>query len=220
MTIVAAYGVYAIARVVLVRDTRVYVAVACAGMLALTYDGLLMVKYFDQIGSEPTNAAWSPAIYNLSRDLRNTKGTIFTADWGIFNPLFALQPSSRYSQLAFALRDPVPAEWAAVGAEVAATPGPKLVVTARRQHAPVPRRERGPVAGTGPPFAAPSRRVRTWSHTGVRDLPLSLSDAALGRFTARAIQPARNAARAASDSADVRRKGARGRWYAAPAWPT
>lgn len=129
VTIVAAYGVYAIARVVLVRDTRVYVAVACAGMLALTYDGLLMVKYFDQIGSEPTNAAWSPAIYNLSRDLRNTKGTIFTADWGIFNPLFALQPSSRYSQLAFALRDPVPAEWAAVGAEVAATPGPKLVVT-------------------------------------------------------------------------------------------
>jgi 4-amino-4-deoxy-L-arabinose transferase-like glycosyltransferase len=129
VTIVAAYGVYAIARTVLVSDIGVYVALACAGILALTYDGLLMAKYFDQIGSEPTNAAWSPAIYNLSRDLRNTKATIFTADWGIFNPLFALDPSTRFRELAFALRYPVPGVLAAIGAQVGATPGPKLIVT-------------------------------------------------------------------------------------------
>jgi len=129
VTIVAAYGVYAIARIVLLRDTLVYVALAGAAILALTYDGLLMAKYFDQIGSEPTNAAWSPAIYNLSRDLRHTKGTIFTADWGILNPLFALDPSGRFRELAFALRFPVPGTLAAVEAQVGATPGPKLVVT-------------------------------------------------------------------------------------------
>ena len=129
VTIVAAYGAYAIARIVLVTDTRVYVALACAGTLAVTYEGLLMAKYFDQLGSEPTNAAWSPAIYNLSRDLRHTKATIFTADWGIFNPLFALHPSTRFRELAFALRFPIPGTLAAVGAQVGATPGPKLVVT-------------------------------------------------------------------------------------------
>jgi 4-amino-4-deoxy-L-arabinose transferase-like glycosyltransferase len=129
VTIVAAYGVYAIARLVLARSSQVRIALACAGILALTYDGLLMAKYFDALGNAPTNSAWSPAIYKLSTDLRHDSATIFTADWGIFNPLFALHPSTRYRNLAFALRYPIPAELAAAAAAVSATPGRKLVVT-------------------------------------------------------------------------------------------
>jgi hypothetical protein len=129
VTIVAAYGVYAIARLVLVKTRYVSVVLACAAIVAVTYDGLLMAKYFDAIGNAPANAAWSPAIYALNRDLRHSKATILTADWGIFNPLFALHPSTRYRELAFALRYPSPPVLAAIAGQVAAIPGPKLVVT-------------------------------------------------------------------------------------------
>ncbi|HXO09247.1 MAG TPA: glycosyltransferase family 39 protein [Solirubrobacteraceae bacterium] len=129
VTIVAAYGVYAVAHLVLARRSQVHIALACAGILALAYDGLLMSKYFDALGNAPTNSAWSPAIYNLSRDLRHSNATIFAADWGIFNSLFALEPTTHYRDLAFALRYPLPAELVAARAAVNATPGRKLVVT-------------------------------------------------------------------------------------------
>lgn len=132
VTIVAAYGVYALAQAVLARRRSVDVAIACACVAVVTYSGLLTAKYFDALRGEPVNAAWSPAIYALSDDLSDTRATIFTADWGIFNPLFALHPGHRYVELAFALENPAPASLATVANTVAATPGPKLVVT----HAP------------------------------------------------------------------------------------
>jgi hypothetical protein len=54
----------------------------------------------------------------------------FTADWGILNPLFALHPSSRYTELAFDFGKPRPGSSAqAAQQQLASTPGPKLVIT-------------------------------------------------------------------------------------------
>lgn len=130
VTAVAAYGVYAVARTLLSRRALVYIAIGAVGALGLTYSGLLMAKYFNALTStEPQFSAWSPAIYALSADLRHTRASIFTADWGIFEPLFALEPSTRYTELAFALQNPAPANLATVRSSVTAVPGAKLIVT-------------------------------------------------------------------------------------------
>lgn len=128
VTVVAAYGVYALAAALTTRRAMVSAAVATAGVVSIAYSGVLMAKYFDALPREPTNSAWSPAVYALSDDLRHVKATIFTADWGIFNPLFALHPGHEFQELAFELESPAPANLAAVRASVAATPGPKLVI--------------------------------------------------------------------------------------------
>jgi hypothetical protein len=130
VTIVAAYGVYAVARAILRRGTAVYVALGCAAAGALVYDGALMSTYMRTLASkEPTNAGWTPAIYQLSRVIRHTPGTIFTADWGISNPLFTLQPSLRYGEVAFDLSSPTSQSLDRLDKLIASTPGPKLFVT-------------------------------------------------------------------------------------------
>jgi hypothetical protein len=129
VTIVGAYGVWALARLTLKRDVSVWLAVAAAAAVALVYNGSLMAKYLDAEHREPLNSMWSPAIYTLSRDLQHNHANIITADWGIFNPLFALHPSPRYTELAFELESPVPANLTVVGQQLAAIPQPKLVVT-------------------------------------------------------------------------------------------
>jgi 4-amino-4-deoxy-L-arabinose transferase-like glycosyltransferase len=129
VTVVAAYGVYALAAALTTRGAIIGAAVGTAAVVAVAYSGVLMAKYFDALPHEPSNAAWSPAVYALSDDLQHTKATIFTADWGIFNPLFTLHPGHEYAELAFELESPSPAAAAAVASQVAATPGPKLVVT-------------------------------------------------------------------------------------------
>jgi hypothetical protein len=129
VTVVAAYGVWAVAFTLGRRAALVYGSVALAAALALTYSGLLMSKYLDALSREPSNPAWSPAIYALSRDLGHTDAHIFTADWGILNPLFALAPGRRYTELAFALQDSAPANLAAVSGSFASGPGPKLIIT-------------------------------------------------------------------------------------------
>jgi hypothetical protein len=91
-----------------------------------------MTRYFDALSGEPQFSAWSPAIYDLSRYLQHQRGTIITADWGIFNPLFALRPGRRYDEFAFQLEDSTPSHLRALGTQIAAIPGPKLLVT----HAP------------------------------------------------------------------------------------
>jgi 4-amino-4-deoxy-L-arabinose transferase-like glycosyltransferase len=130
VTIVASYGAYAIARTVVRRQRSIYVTLACALGVALAYDGAVLAGYLNVLASkEPTNAGWSPAIYRLSRELQGSHASIFTADWGILNPLFALHPSRRYTELTFQLAAPTSASLAQVGSMLAATPGPKLIVT-------------------------------------------------------------------------------------------
>jgi 4-amino-4-deoxy-L-arabinose transferase-like glycosyltransferase len=129
VTVVAAYGVWAAASTVMRRAALVYATVAVAAALALTYNALLMSTYFGSLSREPSNPAWSPAIYALSRDLRHTDAHIFTADWGILNPLFALEPGTRYTELAFALENSDPANLAGLSRSFASAPGPKVFVT-------------------------------------------------------------------------------------------
>jgi Dolichyl-phosphate-mannose-protein mannosyltransferase len=109
VTIVAAYGVYAAASLLPRASRAVPVALVCTGVLWLVYSGLLMDKYFGAVERQTVNPAWSPAVYNLSHFVQSTPDHVFMADWGIFNPIFALHPSTRYTELAFALQSPAPA---------------------------------------------------------------------------------------------------------------
>jgi 4-amino-4-deoxy-L-arabinose transferase-like glycosyltransferase len=132
--IVAAYGVFALAQAVVRGDrsrarSRAYAIMAGVGVVAVAYSAVLVVKYFDVLGREPKDAAWSPAIYTLSADVRHTGAHVFSADWGIFDALFALDPSTRYTELAYTLEDSSPANLAAIASAVAGVRGPKLIVT-------------------------------------------------------------------------------------------
>jgi hypothetical protein len=129
VTIVAAYGAYALAAALLRRDPAVRFALASVGVAAVAYQGVLMAKYLDALNREPANPAWSPAIYPLSNRLAHTTGPVFTADWGILTPLFALRPARRYTELAFGLKSPTAASLAALGKSLRSIPGPKLLVT-------------------------------------------------------------------------------------------
>ena len=129
VTVVASYGAYALARTLLRRDTGAWIVLACIGISAVVYSGALLAKYFRTLADEPRFSAWSPEIYDLSRYLGRRNGTIFTADWGIFNPLFALKQERRYRELGYGLANPTRADLKAIGSMLATTPGPKLVVT-------------------------------------------------------------------------------------------
>jgi Dolichyl-phosphate-mannose-protein mannosyltransferase len=130
VTVVAAYGAYAGAHALLPSRRSAYAALGVIGVITLAYDGALLGKYFASLSSrEPSNPAWSPAVYQLSRDVEAIPGTVFTADWGISNPLFALHPSRRYDELAFDFEASTPASAKQTARSVAMTPGPKLVVT-------------------------------------------------------------------------------------------
>ena len=48
----------------------------------------------------------------------------FVADWGIYNPLLALDPSRRYQDDQFSFVNPASAVLAAAAAQIAAVPGP------------------------------------------------------------------------------------------------
>jgi 4-amino-4-deoxy-L-arabinose transferase-like glycosyltransferase len=132
ITIVAAYGVYALAVTLCRRRWQSTAAVALAATAAVGYSVVLMAKYADALTREPVNPAWSPAIYTLSRDLQHTQAHVYTADWGIFDPLFALHPGTRWGEYEFALTNPDPAALRALGQSLESLPGPKLIVT----HAP------------------------------------------------------------------------------------
>jgi hypothetical protein len=130
VTIVAAYGVHAIASSLLRRSPAVYAAMACALALMLAYDGALLGKYLNGISSkDPKPHEWSPAIYRLSDVLQRMPGRVYTADWGIMNPLFALHPSRRFVDLSFLLSDSTRTSARALGRRLERVPGPKLFVT-------------------------------------------------------------------------------------------
>ncbi len=130
VTVVAVYGAYAAATTLLSRRVLMRAALVGVGVLGLTYSGLLTAKYFRTLRSkEPQFSAWSGAIYTLSGELRRVKASIFTADWGILEPLFALEPSARYTELAYILQHSAPADLIQVRSAVTAVPGPKLIVT-------------------------------------------------------------------------------------------
>jgi hypothetical protein len=128
VTVVAAYGVYAVAQAVLRGRRGLAVVLACVGALALTYDGALLGRYLHSLASrEPVNPGWSPAVYALSRDLQRVPGRVFTADWGILNPLFALHPSHRYTEWTFALESAT--STGTLLRALSTTAGPTLLVT-------------------------------------------------------------------------------------------
>jgi hypothetical protein len=129
VTVVAGYGAYALARAALRRDARVNAALACLAIGALTYNGVLMAKYFRALSVEPSNAAWSPAIYGLSNYLYRRGGVVFTADWGISNPLFTLRPGNEYREISYALEDQAPANLRGLNKWLASMADDESIVT-------------------------------------------------------------------------------------------
>lgn len=130
ITIVAVYGAWTLAEAALRRLPAARIAAfALFAVLPLSYNAVLLAKYFRALNHEPGFSAWSPAIYPLSRYIDSTTGTVFAADWSILTPLFALHPSQRYIDLEYLLKYPVPANLRAVATQVADTSGPKLIVT-------------------------------------------------------------------------------------------
>lgn len=129
VSVVAAYGVYGLA-VTLVHGRRTLaIVLASAGVLVVTYDGVVLAKYFRVLHKEPTFVIWTPSIYALSQDLQHSHARVFTADWGIFEPLYALHPGRRLTQLEYKLEQPTAAQLAVVRRRVSSTSGPKLIIT-------------------------------------------------------------------------------------------
>jgi hypothetical protein len=130
---VAAYGVYALALVLLRTPKRIYAAMALVGIAALVYNGLLFATYQRALTAEPSNYEWSAAIYPLSRYLDHEGGTVFVTEWGIANQLLTLAPSRRYRDMYWLLGKPyVDRSSTAVPLIrklVAQNPGPKLFVS-------------------------------------------------------------------------------------------
>ena len=133
VVIVAAYGLVSLAELVAPRaSVRVgVVAALCAALLI--YNGALLNTYFSALDRAPLNSAWTPAIYNLDREVTRFPGRVYSADWGIYNPLFALHQSDRLTELAFAMTGTPTASLPALGASVIAAPGPKLLITHPKQ---------------------------------------------------------------------------------------
>jgi hypothetical protein len=130
VSIVAAYGTYQASWLVFKKRALVHAAVTVAAAVSLAYNGLLLDKYMTLLATkEPSNPEWSTAIYRLSSVLQYTRGSVFTADWGISNPLLALHPSRRWIELAFELKAPTAASLHRVASRLRDTPGRKLVVT-------------------------------------------------------------------------------------------
>lgn len=127
--IVAAYGVWALARLLLRREAWVALAVAVVGVAAVTYDGVLLGKYFRTLNREPRFSAWTTAIYPLSQYVRHQGGKVIVADWGIYDPLLALDPSRRYVDEQFTFVNPDPVSLKDAAALVAGIKGPKLIIT-------------------------------------------------------------------------------------------
>ena len=129
ITIVAGYGIYALASTVTRRRTATLALTAAIGAAAVIYSGVWMNRYFGAVGRETLNPAWSSDVYQLDHEIANVNGAVYTADWGIFNPLFALRQSPRYHELAFALATHSPAELAAIGNQLRLTPGQTIIIT-------------------------------------------------------------------------------------------
>jgi 4-amino-4-deoxy-L-arabinose transferase-like glycosyltransferase len=130
VVIVAAYGAYVAAGWLAGRRPGPRAALAGVAALALAYDGALMAKYMNAISTrDPAPHIWSPAIYRLSSVLGRMHGKVFTVDWGIMNPLFALHPSRRFVDLSFSLDGTAGAASAAVDHQLRTVAGPKLFVT-------------------------------------------------------------------------------------------
>jgi 4-amino-4-deoxy-L-arabinose transferase-like glycosyltransferase len=128
--IVAAYGAYVAATRLAERWPGARAALAAGVALVLAYDGALMASYMNAISTkDPAPHIWSPAIYRLSSVLDRMPGKIFTVDWGISNPLFALHPSRRFVDLSFSLDGTTRAASAALSQQIRQVPGQKLFVT-------------------------------------------------------------------------------------------
>lgn len=130
VVIVAAYGAYVLVGRRAGRWPGPRAALAGVAALALAYDGTLLASYSSAITTkDPAPHIWSPAIYRLSDILGRMPGKVFTVDWGIMNPLFALHPSRRFVDVSFSLDGTRRDASAAVRQELGQAPGPKLFVT-------------------------------------------------------------------------------------------
>lgn len=127
--VVACYGMWALGQLLRLPWRAAAVLLAAAAVAFLAYDGLLTVRYFQQLNREPKFSAWSPAIYRLSDYLRRQSGTVIAVDWGIQPSLFALNPNPRWHDYAFAFDSTSPAKLRLAKAGIAATRGRKLIVS-------------------------------------------------------------------------------------------
>jgi hypothetical protein len=127
-TCVAAYGAYAGAQLLLRSDRGAVVSLTCVAAAMLTYGGVLMAKYDRELSHAESNPGWTSAIYKLSAYVQRSDAQIYSGDWGIANPLFALHPDRRVDELAFALEAPTPTYLLGLGRYLESIPGPKLFV--------------------------------------------------------------------------------------------
>jgi dolichyl-phosphate-mannose-protein mannosyltransferase len=103
--VTAAYGLCRAASLVTERPGLRAAIPACAVLALLAYDGWLYSGYARQLGREPHNVAWSPAIYALNDFARRKDTTFFSIDWGIHTQLLAFQAvPGKYKEAAFELR--------------------------------------------------------------------------------------------------------------------
>jgi 4-amino-4-deoxy-L-arabinose transferase-like glycosyltransferase len=131
VAILAASGVWLTARALGASGVRLRTVVATAAVVVLVVNGWLLSRTFEAIDRQPRNSAWSPQIYALASYLRDYPGTVVTLDWGIYNPLLALDTRPRYQERAFALQPTRldPGARARIGAELTNLPEPKVLVS-------------------------------------------------------------------------------------------
>jgi hypothetical protein len=125
---VVAYGAYSAATIVIRRRAGVVIAVAGATIAMLLYSGALLAKYERALPGDHSNPAWTNAVYKLSAYVRRSGAQVYSADWGIANPLFALHPDRGLHELAFALQSPSSGYLTGLGRWLESLPGKKLFI--------------------------------------------------------------------------------------------
>ncbi len=95
-TIVAAYGVVAGAKLLARGNLRwVTTATAAVIVLATVSNAAMLDRSKDALADGRTNPLWAESIYSVASFVRATPGTVVTADWGIFNQVWAMVPDAR-----------------------------------------------------------------------------------------------------------------------------
>lgn len=95
-TIVAAYGIVASAKLVARGNLRWLTAAAAGAIVLVTISNVVMLQRTrDALADGRTSPLWTKEIYSVASFVKATPGTIVTADWGIFNQVWAMVPDAR-----------------------------------------------------------------------------------------------------------------------------
>jgi hypothetical protein len=124
---VAAYGAYALGALFR-REAGAVVALGAASAAMVIYSGVLLGSYEQDLPKAESNPGWTSAIYRLSSYVDRSGAQVYTADWGIANPLFALHTGHFVHELDFALANPSSSSRSALGRWLESIPGRKLFI--------------------------------------------------------------------------------------------